>query len=357
MLQPLIPYTCGTVFHIIIVITNFVSLLFSLGWVCYIVVKLSKIRLVLRRLRLLTQEPEFARIFEEQHTKRHKYYFFLTTTTLEACHVSLRLMTFAISTFFDFESAAKCDWVQEYKAYDFITSKQPYQFIWISLSHCFVLSLMTTLIMTILFIRETYSYYARCYEQVWRWAYIGMLQFIICWALLISPYTGLAGSSLYLLCMTVDFVFLLAAGKKLYAVLIMRLLDLQFEPKEWVCMNRGITKFRRVSSIFMTSLFLYLIGVLCAHLGIWVSLSPCYFSKFFDIHFLFTQQKVQDLLDVASIIWLIDYLAVIQFDLVLISVNIVYIVSSRLHHRDVNEETRNLIANYREQVLYNRRFV
>ena len=355
MLQPLIPYTCGTVFHIIIVLTNFVSLVFSLGWVCYIIIQLSKIRLILRRLRLLTRETEIARIFDEQQTKKHKYLFFLTTTILEACHVGLRLLTFAISTFFDFESAAKCDWVEDYKAYDFITSKQPYQFIWISLSHCFVLSLMTTLIMTILFIRESYSYFARCYKQVWRWGYIGMFQFIICWALLISPYTGLAGSCLYLLCMGIDFVFLIVAGKKLYAVLIMRLLDLQFEPREWVCMNHGITKFRRVSTIFITSLFFYLIGVLCAHLGIWVALSPCYFSKFFGIHFLFTQQKVQDILDVASVIWLIDYLAVIQFDLVLIAVNISYIVSSRLHHRDVNEETRDLIANYREQVLYNRR--
>lgn len=265
-------------------------------------------------------------------------------------------MTFAISTFFDFESAAKCDWVEDYKAYDFITSRQPYQFIWISLSHCFVLSLMTTLTMTILYIRESYSYYARCYRQVWRWGYIGMLQFIICWALLISPYTGLAGSSLYILCMIIDFIFLMSAGRKLYAVLIMRLLDLQFDPREWTCMYRGVTKFRRVSSIFMISLFVYLIGVFCAHLGIWVALSPCYFSKFFGIHFLFTQQKVQDILDVASIIWLVDYLAVIQFDLVLITVNIVYIVSSRLHHRDVNEQTRGLIANYREHVLYNRRF-
>ncbi|KAI6645783.1 hypothetical protein LOD99_13046 [Oopsacas minuta] len=355
MLQPLIPYICGTIFHIIIVVTNFVSLIFSLGWVGFILVKISKIRLILRRLELLTQEPETAKILDELQTKKNKNYFFLSTTLLEASHVSLRLMTFAISTYFDFEPSAKCDWVEDYKAYDFITSKQPYQFIWISLSHCLVLSLMTTLIMTILSIRESYSYFPRCFKWVWRWAYIGMLQFIICWALLISPYTGLAGSSLYIVCMAIDFVALIAAGRKLYAILVMRLLDLQFEPLEWSRMYRGMTIFRRVSSVFIVTLFFYLIGVLCAHLGIWVALSPCYFSKFFSIHFRFTKQKVQYILDVASIIWLIDYIAVIQFDLVLIVVNIAYIVYSRLNYRDVNQETRSVIARYREHVISTRR--
>ena len=350
-LEPLIPYIYGTFFHISIVITNAVSLFFSIGWVVFIILKLKKIRLVLKRLHLFVEEHEIAKLLDEQQTKKYKYYFFMWTTILEACHVSLRLMTFAISTYFDFVPDAKCDWVQEYKAYDFITSKQPYQFIWISLSHCFVLSLMTAIIMTMLYLRESYSYFARSYQWVWRWAYIGLLQFIVCWALLISPYTGLAGSSLYLVCVTLDFLVLIGVGRRLHAVLMMRLMDLQYEPREWLRMERGIIKFKRVSSVFIISLFLYLIGVLCAHLGIWVALSPCYFEKFFGIHFWFSKKKVQYIVDVASVIWLIDYIAVIQFDLVLIGVNVAYIVYARLSYRDVNEETRRIIANYREQVL------
>ena len=351
MLEPLIPYTYGTIFHICIVITNAVSLFFSIGWVVFIVLKLKKIQLVLERLHLLVEENEIEKLLNEQQTKKYKYYFFLSTTILEACHVSLRLMTFAISTYFDFFPAAKCDWVQRYKAYDFITSIQPYQFIWISLSHCFVLTLMTSVIMTMLYIRESYSYFAHTYKWVWRWAYIGLFQFIVCWALLISPYSGLAGSSLYITCMTLDFLVLIAVGRRLHSALIMRLMDVQYEPREWLRMERGIIRFKRVSTVFIISLFLYLIGVLCAHLGIWVALSPCYFEKFFGIHFIFNKEKVQYIVDVASVIWLIDYIAVIQFDLVLIGVNVAYIVQSRLSYRDVNEETRQIITNYREQVL------
>ena len=351
MREPIIPYLVGTVFHIVIVFTNLIGLIFSISWVLFIFLKLRTIENILKRLNLQSHTAEIIKLKEEQQTRKNKYCFFLSTTVLEACHVSLRLMTFSISSYFDFVPAPDCKWVDEYRAYDFITSRQPYQFIWISLAHCFVLSLMTTLIMTILFLRESYSYFEPVYDWVWRWASIGLVQFILCWALLLSPYTGLVGSILYILFVWVDYFVLIAVGRKLYALLLMRLIDLQFDPIEWGRLNRGISKFRRVSSVFMLSFFIYIIGIICSHLGIWVGLSPCYFEKFFSIQIFFTLEKVQLLLDIASIIWLADYIAVIQFDLVLICVNIVYIVYSRMSYRDINEETRRLVSRFQEDVF------
>ena len=94
---------------------------------------------------------------------------------IEALHVLFRLIIYIVFTVFDFLPTIRPENTFSIpgstdgdfnKAFNFIEEVEPYQFIWIGLSHCLILALMISLIVTMLFLRETYSYYDRDYKLI-----------------------------------------------------------------------------------------------------------------------------------------------------------------------------------------------
>ena len=342
--EPLISHQCVLGVHVLVVITNFLSVLFSISWVCYIYAQINHTRRVQRRL-----EGDVARL-EESRTKIKQYLLYLVIMVIEAFHVALRLVIYIIFTVLDFINVdARCEIIDKYRAYSFIENLMPYQFIWIGLSHSLALALMISLIVTLLFLRETYSYYEKNLKWFKIWIIIGFIQFPIVWLLLSIPWVALLGSILFTIFAIIDFIMLYPTSKRLLSILNMRLFDLRYEHDKYISFRRALLKFK-LFGLFLVSLLVYLVGIILAHLGIWLSISPCYFSRYLNIAFNPNTTEVQRIADVASVVWLLDYLAILQFDVALLVGNIGYLIYRRFSMKDVNAETRQLLRDYTDSV-------
>ena len=322
------------------------SVLFSVSWVWYICAQIIQTRKIKRRFE--REHGEVTNI-RELESKIKKHYLYLVIMVIEAFHVALRLIIYIIFTVLDFfELDAHCDTIDEYRAYYFIESLMPYQFIWIGLSHSLALALMISLIVTLLFLRETYSYYEKRFRWIKIWIIIGIIQFLSVWSLLSIPWVALLGSAIFTIFAVVDFFMLYKASKRLLSVLNMRLFDLRYEQKYWSFRN-SLLKFKWFG-YFLLSLMVYLFGIIFAHLAIWLSISPCYFDTYFNIGVHLNTTEVQIIADVASVVWLLDYLAILQFDLTLVGGNIAYSIYTCVSMRNVNAETRQLLRDYTDSV-------
>ena len=345
--EPLINHIGVLVFHLLVVVTNVVSVLFSVSWVWYICAQINQTRKIKRRFE---REHGEVTTIRELESKIKKYYLYLVIMVIEAFHVALRLIIYIIFTVLDFlEIDAHCETIDEYRAYYFIESLMPYQFIWIGLSHSLALALMISLIVTLLFLRETYSYYEKRFRWVKIWIIIGIIQFLLVWSLLSIPWVALLGSTIFTVFAVIDFLMLYKASKRLLSVLNMRLFDLRYEHQKYWSFRKSLLKFKWFGS-FLLSLMVYLFGIIFAHLAIWLSISPCYFDKYFNIGVHLNTTEVQIVADVASVIWLLDYLAILQFDLALVGGNIAYLIYTRVSMRNVNAETRQLLRDYTDSV-------
>ncbi|KAI6660546.1 hypothetical protein LOD99_14130 [Oopsacas minuta] len=340
----IINHTAVTTFHIILIVTNVVGVLFSISWVIYVWSKLEKIKKQLKRVDVLNTLE-----INEMRNKVIKYYLYLAVMIIEAIHVLLRLVIYIVFTAFDFlphePSQPTCHIIGNYSAYYFIERLQPYQFIWIGLSHSFAIALIISLIVTMLYLRESYSYYERRFKWIKRWLVIGIVQFFAVWVFLSIPYMAPIGSIIFTLSTILDFAFLVKAARRLLAILNMRLFDLKFEPEKYSTFRRSLIKFQWLG-IFLLSLMLYLIGIVFAHIAIWLSVSPCFFSTYYNIPYVLTDTQVDTISNVASIVWLLDYVAIFQFDIVLLAGNIIYMIYTRISRKNINDETRQLMNDY-----------
>ena len=343
--EPLLSHI-GIVFHLLVVATNVVSILFSVSWVWYFCAQLNQTKKIKRRLE--SEHGEVTTI-RELESKIKKYYLYLVIMVIEAFHVALRLITYIVFTVLDFiEFDADCVIIDEYRAYYFIESLMPYQFIWIGLSHSLALALMISLIVTLLFLRETYSYYEKRFRWVKIWIIIGIIQFLSVWSLLLIPWVALLGSTIFTVFAVIDFFMLYKTSKRLLSVLNMRLFDLRYEQRYWSFRN-SLLKFKWFG-YFLLSLMVYLFGIVFAHLAIWLSISPCYFDRYFNTGVHLNTTEMQIVADVASVVWLLDYLAILQFDLALVGGNLAYLIYARVSKRNVNAETRQLLRDYTDSV-------
>ena len=292
-------------------------------------------------------------------TKIHKHYFFLSVMVIEALHVLFRLIIYIVFTVFDFLPIIRPENTFTIpgstdgdfnKAFNFIEEVEPYQFIWIGLSHCLILALMISLIVTMLFLRETYSYYDRDYKLIKFWIDFGVVQFSMVFVFLSIPYIAMMGSVLFTIFSFIDFAGLVYAGKRLHVILKMRLFDLKWEPDKYDSFKRRLLRFKWLY-IFLISLLIYLIGIVLAHLAIWLSVSPYYFKQYFHYPYSFQSYVVNSILDSASIAWILDYLAILQFDIVLVGGNLLYLLYTRLTQRNVNKEAKRLVDDYTNELL------
>ena len=332
--EPIINSTAVFIIHLVIVATNVLSMIFSISWVCYICLRLKNIRKQARR----------EDVFDSVELKQNKYYLFLVVMIIEAIHVASRLVIYIVFTTFDkFPYHSSCTIIGKYKAYQFIESLQPYQFIWIGLSHSFALALVVSMHITMLYLREMYSYYEKTFKWVKIWFVIGIVQFLSVWIFLSIPYIALIGSVLFTVYALVDFVALVRAAKRLLAILNVRLLELKNEPTEYNRFRQSMLKLQWLG-FFLLSLFIYLVGIILAHIAIWTSLSPCFLETYYNVTFpVLNATQVETVANVGSIAWLLDYVAIFQFDMVLLSANLIYLIYTRLSRKNIREETRHLI--------------
>ena len=346
--EPIINSTAVFIIHLVIVATNVLSMIFSIAWVCYICLRLKNIR------KQAGREDVFDSVeLKNLRNKQNKYYLFLAVMIIEAIHVALRLVIYIVFTTLDmFPNILQpgCTIIGKYKAYQFIESLQPYQFIWIGLSHSFALALVVSMHITMLYLREMYSYYEKTFKWVKIWFVIGIAQFLSVWIFLSIPYIALIGSVLFTVYALVDFVALFRAAKRLLAILNMRLFDLQYEPTEYNRFRRSMLKLQWLG-FFLLSLFIYLVGIILAHIAIWTSLSPCFFETYYKINFpVLNATQVETVANVGSILWLLDYVAIFQFDAVLLSANLIYLIYTRLSRKNIREETRHLMEQYSDSI-------
>ena len=346
MQEPLIGHWWVFGFHVTIVVTNILSLFFSISWVWYICAQINITRRVQKRL-----EREYGDLnsLKETQTKKTKYIFYLVVMLIEALHVALRLIIYIIFTILDFFYLdVECTTIGQYRAYYFIENLMPYQFIWIGLSHSLALALMISLIITLIFLRESYSYYKKNFKWIKFWFVFGCIQLPAVWLLLSIPWVALLGSISFIFFAIVDFSMLYTTAKRLFSILNMRLFDLRYE-NEYHMFRRALLKFRWFG-LFLLSLGVYLIGIFLAHLAIWLSISPCYFQHYLNIGYNPNTTEVLTIANVASVAWLLDYLAIAQFDIVLVFGNILYFIYARATMKDTNAETRLLLRRYTESI-------
>lgn len=344
--EPLINSTAVFVIHLVIVVTNVLSMVFSISWVCFVCLRLKNIRKQAGRVEVFDSVE-----LKDLRNKRNKYYLFLIVMIIEAIHVGLRLWVYIAFTVFDkFPYKLNCTIIEDYKAYQFIVSLQPCQFTWIGLSHSFALALVISMNITVQFIRESYSYYEKSFRWIKIWIVFGSVQFLSVWIFLSIPYIALIGSALFIVFAFVDYVALFRAAKRLLTILNMRLFDLKYEPLEYTRFRRSMLKLQWLG-FFLLSLFIYMFGIVLAHVAIWTSLLPCFLDKYYSINWpVFNATQVETVANVGSIVWLLDYIAIFQFDVVLVSVNLFYLLYTRVTRTNIREETRHLMEQYNDSI-------
>ena len=351
----------------LVVIGNTIVFLFSTSWSIFLA---NRIRVQwLKRRDIPITTNEYTRVTIELNTN----IFFILVLIIEALHLIIKGIGFGLFFLFGnlppnitstYSYWTSCNKLTPF--YSAVTSFSwlPIHLFRIGITNGLLLSLVTLLAVLMCYLSQAHSVEGNKvnYKHIYRLLTYAYLQFTIVFLLTGIWWTFLVGTVVFLTFLAIDYFLVIKFYFKLNNTLKRRRDDIYWaeggENSVYFAQEKIITMFQRRVCLFLTSLTIYLLSVICSTVGNWVGLipaNPCFFQATYDV--TMPEPSTELVLAagyISAVLLILCDLGIIQFDIVLTFFNVGYVCSkyyySRIAHGVTRRETDQLLADYRNSV-------
>ena len=351
----------------LVVVGNFIVFTFSTTWTLLLLKKI-RVNWLSRRNIPKTNKEEYTRATIELNTN----IIFVLVLSVEALHLFIKGIGFGL--FFLFGNLPN----SITSTYSYWTSCNRLQtiypavgsFSWLPI-HLYRIGLTNGLLLTLILLLGVLVYYLsqahssdqvnfKRIKQLLTFAYI---QFLIVFTLTGVLWTFLLGAIIFVIFLTINYILVIRYSLKLNSTLKRRRDDTYWADSNstYLHQDKILTQFQSRLSLFLVSLTIYLASVLCSTVGNWVGLippNPCFFEPIY--HFTMPEPSDQLVLAagyISAVLLILCDLGILQFDCVLIFLNLGYLCSkwyySRIAHSATRRETQRLLDEYKNSLLTN----
>ena len=353
---------------ITIFLFNSIVFLFSIGWLIYFVTKTLSIRKSLLSIRENVRDTEIFRKRYNINTHLRKNVIIICILSVEAFHLIIKGIGFGL--FFIFEKIPKSlnqtiiadNFLNNYS---YVGAFRYFQvtLVRIALTNGLVLLLIMLLSILMVYLSKAYREH-RDFCILKKYLVFGLVQlFVVLFSESIIQ-SSLAGSFLVALFLVVNLVLLARSRSILVWTLKNWWTQGGYYEDIYTYKNRKkyFISFKKWSLALLISVMLYALSIISDNAGNWILIilpNPWFLSHYYRIETAIPNAcTLSFTLDITSILFLLSNIGTLQFDLFLVSSNIIYYITTRCYyttrHRDqaLSKNVHDIISKaYREPLL------
>lgn len=349
----------------LVVIGNSIVFLFSSSWSVFLI---NRVRVQwLKRRDIPATTNEYTRTTIELNTN----IFFILVLIIEALHLFIKGIGFGLFFLFGYlptnitSTWTSCNRLSPIYPAVASFSWLPIHLFRIGITNGLLLSLVTLLAVLMYYLSQAHSVEGNKvnFRRIYQLLTFAYLQFTIVFLLTGIWWTFLAGAAVFVIFLAIDYILVIKFSLKLNNTLKRRKDDIYWAEggrnSTYFEQEKIITMFQRRVFLFLTSLTIYLLSVLCSTVGNWVGLipaDPCFFQATYDV--IMPEPSTQVVLAsgyISAVFLILCDLGIIQFDAVLTFLNMGYLCSkyyySRIAHGVTRRETDQLLADYKNSLI------
>ena len=277
--------------------------------------------------------------------KQSKHIFFLCFMLLFVMHICVRsfiYIMFVLAEYFVEEHpCVENTTITELK---FIHSMHMFVFPMLLVSGTLFIAVLISLGTFLLYVRETYNYFGKKVKWIKVWTFIGVVQVVTTVVLQLIPWLILIGSVVLACFLLMDFVFLIGALRKLVKTLNLKKIDATYKSSLKYRYRQCINGIRMLSRPLLITLFVYIFGIVMEQVAVWTTLARCFVVKYYYMD-RETYVDIYLLANIASFLWVVTYITIIQFYISFLLIALAYFCHSRRNRLEMQNEQRRLISN------------
>ena len=276
-------------------------------------------------------------------SKQSKHIFFLCFMLLFVMHICVRSFIYIIFVLAEY-FVEKQSCVEIATELNFIHSIQMFVFPLLLVSGTLLIAVLISLGAFLLFVRETYNYFGKKVKWIKIWIFIGAVQVIITIVLQLIPWLIMIGSVVLVCFLLIDYVFLIGALRKLVKTLNLKKIDATYKSNLKFRYRQCINGIRMLSRPLLITLFVYIFGIAMEQLAVWTTLARCFVVKYYYMD-RGTYVDTSLLANIASFLWVVTYITIIQFYISFLLIALAYFCRSHRNRKEMENEQRRLISN------------
>ena len=350
-----------------VMVGNLIVFTFSTTWNMFLLKKIRINWLNIRKISTANKE-EYTRAAIEFNTN----IFFILILSVEALHLFIKGIGFGLFFLFGnlpdriastYSYWSSCNRLQHIYPAVKSFSWLPIHLYRIGLTNGLLLALILLLCVLVYYLSQAHSDVQVNFKRIRQLLIFAYIQFIIVFVLTGILWTFLLGAVVFTLFLTINYILFIRYSLKLNNILKRRRDDSYWtdDNLSYSQQNKILTQFQSRSTLFLVSLGIYLASVLCSTVGNWVGLippNPCFFESIYN----FSMQEPSAELVLAAgyisaVLLILCDLGILQFDCVLIFLNLGYLCSrwyySRRAHSATRGEVQKLMDDYRSSIASN----
>ena len=327
------------------------GLLFTLLLLCWLYCITKRVRGTFKELKSLgrnqSNESTLKKI-RKIKSKQNKHIYFVCCILLFIAHTcgrSLIYLAFVLVEYFVVKS--ECGQYETTKELQFVYSLLRVIFPALSITGVLFLGSLISLGTFLLYVKESYSYFGKNLKAIRIWFFIGALQIISVLVLMIVPYVAVLGSVALSLYLIIDYIFLIIALKKLVRILVMKKMDATYQSELKFRYKQCIKGIRALSRPMFATLFFYIFGLIMEQVSAWVTIGDCFTRIIYGSDIQLETATLLLLENIASFLWIITYIAALQFYISSLLVVVAYFCHSYSNRRESKNERKRLITGVR----------
>ena len=353
----------------LVVVGNFIVFTFSTIWSLFL---LKKIRMnwLNRRNISTSNKEEYTRATIELNTN----IFFILVLSIEAMHLFIKGIGFGLFFMFGYLPDSVTSTYSYWTACNRLQTIYPAvsSFSWLPI-HLYRIGLTNGLLATLILLLGVLVYYLSQahnndrvnFKRIKQLLIVAYIQFLIVFMLTGIIWTFLLGAVVFVFFLAINYIWVIKYSLKLNSTLKRRRDDTYWAESNstYLQQSRLLTQFQSRLTLFLVSLTVYLVSVLCSTIGNWVGLippNPCFFEPIY--HFYMQEPSEEIVLAagyISAVLLILSDLGILQFDCVLIFLNLGYLCSrwyySRIAHSATRREIQKLLDDYNQSILTNTR--
>ena len=275
-------------------------------------------------------------------TNQNKHFYLLCVTLLIIGHrLGRSIIYFNFILLLYYGTSPECNPPRELR---FIFDFRLYIYAVLAISDTLFIASVIGIGTTILYVRETYNYFGKNLKTIKRWVCIGLIQICIVLLFMAIPYVTILGGVLFSCVLIVDNGLLIFAKNRLLKILHMKKIDADYQSDIKFRYKQCIRAITRLSFPFLISLSIYSFGLVLEHAAAWVTTLECFLEDNYSVTVTNMSIDIQLKNNVASFLWIMIYVTVIQFDVTILLIVTAYFCYSKYNKRALEGERKRLMA-------------
>ena len=328
--------------------------LFLLWWSLTIA---RKVRETFRQLKLLEKnqcnETTLTKI-RKMKSKQNKHIYFICCILLFTAHTfgrSIIYIAFVLAEYYLPET--ECNQNEISEELQFVNSMPTAVFPALSITGVLFIASLICLGTFLFYVKESYSFFGKNLKPVRVWFAIGAFQIISALSLMSIPHVAILGSAAFAAYLFIDYIFLIVALNKLVRILVQKKMDATYQSKLKFRYNQCIKGIRTLSRPMLVTLFFYICGLIMEQVSTWVTVGKCFVGIYYFVELQLDAETILLTQNVASFLWIITYIATLQFYVSLLLIVLAYFCHSYKNKKESKSEQKRLITGSRPSRYYN----